>query len=74
MTYTERERQGIRAVAYPKNNHVGYCNFCDHHITEWGGVAHAVLQLSGGGLLARLCQQCAKELLPALAAFAGMER
>jgi hypothetical protein len=61
---------GIQAVAYSRNNSVGGCNFCSRHITSDGGTPHAVLQLSGAGLLARVCQDCASELLPTLQAFA----
>ncbi len=64
------ETSGIRAVVYPPVNHHGYCNFCDRQITAHGGVPHAVLEMSGAGLLARICRPCAETLLPTLTLFA----
>jgi hypothetical protein len=62
---------GIRA--YAANSHpVGGCNFCDRHIDSHGMKPHDVLVLSGGGLQARVCRDCARTLLPMLRGFAGM--
>lgn len=61
---------GIRTVVHGRDNHAGHCNFCDRYITATGATPHEVLELSGVGLLARVCRACARELLPSLVRFA----
>lgn len=67
-------RRTIIAAVYPPDNHVGGCNFCNRHFHSFGETPHAVVQLSGDGLLARLCQQCAEAILPTLQQFVGNNR
>lgn len=62
----------MRAVQHSKRSTVGGCNFCDRWITPNGGVDHEVVEMSGAGLLARICRECARELMPVLAAFSGV--
>lgn len=52
-----------------KDNHVGGCNFCNRWTDANGHINHEVVELSGGGLIVRICRDCARELLPTLQAF-----
>ena len=56
------------------SSRAGGCNFCDRAITSHGARSVSVVRLSGGGLQARLCEDCAVGLAESIMAMFAVER